>query len=195
MGWPGCWRRPATPLGNRIRARRWTAQGFAAVPRNRPPGFRVFERRYGRLTLLEADFGALFPSDGPRRFHEQMFDARNSPGGPLPPLPAPSDLTDSQLEDELVGLAAQINAATCRWLELAATHPDMAEVAGLAREGYDQLLRIRTLTGLQRGDDGRYIDPATLTRFQRGQLVNVFDVQRMVQTAVRVHFQLDIRTV
>ncbi|MFA5689258.1 MAG: DUF294 nucleotidyltransferase-like domain-containing protein [Kiritimatiellales bacterium] len=82
-----------------------------------------------------------------------------------------------------------------RWLELMTAQPDMAEIAGLAREGFDQLLRIRTSTGLQRGDDGRYLDPAELSRLQRGQLVNVFDVQRMVQAAVRVHFQLDIRNI
>lgn len=80
-----------------------------------------------------------------------------------------------------------------RWLELASARPDMAELAGLAREGYDLLLRIRTLTGLQRGDAGRFIDPATLTQLQRGQLVNVFDVQRMVQESVRIRFQPDGR--
>ena len=81
-----------------------------------------------------------------------------------------------------------------RWLQIAAEFPELADVAGLAREGYNQLLQIRTLTGLQRDDDGRYIDPAALTHLQRGQLVNVFDVQRMVQASVRVHFNLDIRT-
>jgi CBS domain-containing protein len=80
-----------------------------------------------------------------------------------------------------------------RWLELASTHQEMKELASLAREGYDLLLRIRTLTGLQRGDAGRFINPATLTQLQRGQLVNVFDVQRMVQAAVRFRFQLDVR--
>jgi CBS domain-containing protein len=80
-----------------------------------------------------------------------------------------------------------------RWLELAAAQPELKELAVLAREGYDQLLRLRTLTGLQRGDAGRFLDPAMLTKLQRGQLVNVFDVQRMVQTAVRNRFQLDVR--
>ncbi len=82
-----------------------------------------------------------------------------------------------------------------RWLELASAKPEMTELASLAREGYDLLLRIRTLTGLQRGDAGRFIDPATLTQLQRGQLVNVFNVQRMVQDSVRVRFNLDARNV
>lgn len=81
-----------------------------------------------------------------------------------------------------------------RWLEIASAQPEMKETALLAREGYDLLLRIRTLTGLQRGDAGRFIDPESLTRLQKGQLVNVFDVQRMVQAAVRVRFQPDMRT-
>jgi CBS domain-containing protein len=80
-----------------------------------------------------------------------------------------------------------------RWLELSSTQPEMQELASLAREGYDLLLRIRTLTGLQRGDAGRFINPMALTQLQRGQLVNVFDVQRMVQSAVRFKFQLDMR--
>ncbi len=82
-----------------------------------------------------------------------------------------------------------------RWLELASAEPQLKELAGLAREGYDQLLRIRTLIGLQRGDAGRFIDPSTLTQLQRGQLVNVFDVQRMVQDSVRIRFHPDIRSV
>ncbi|MBN2686003.1 MAG: cyclic nucleotide-binding domain-containing protein [Pontiellaceae bacterium] len=78
-----------------------------------------------------------------------------------------------------------------RWLELAATHPDMAELANLARNGYDLLLRFRTLTGLRRHDDGRFVDPGTLDRLEREQLANVFDVQRMVQNSVRRQFNLE----
>jgi CBS domain-containing protein len=78
-----------------------------------------------------------------------------------------------------------------RWQELAATHPELAEVSALARNGYDLLLRFRCLTGLKRNDDGRFIDPATLNRLEREQLANVFDVQRMVQNTVRQHFKLE----
>jgi CBS domain-containing protein len=78
-----------------------------------------------------------------------------------------------------------------RLLELAATHPELAELATLARDGYDQLLRFRNLTGLKRNDDGRFIDPSTLNRLEREQLANVFDVQRMVQNTVRLHFHLE----
>ncbi|MBN2162165.1 MAG: CBS domain-containing protein [Pontiellaceae bacterium] len=80
-----------------------------------------------------------------------------------------------------------------RWAELAILHPELAEVANLARSGYDQLLRFRTLTGLKRKDDGRFIDPGTLNRLEREQLANVFDVQRMVQNTVRRHFNLELQ--
>ena len=78
-----------------------------------------------------------------------------------------------------------------RLQELAATHPELAELAALARDGYDLLLRFRCLTGLKRNDDGRFIDPSTLNRLEREQLANVFDVQRMVQNTVRQHFHLE----
>lgn len=78
-----------------------------------------------------------------------------------------------------------------RWQEIAATHPELAEVAALARNGYDLLLRFRCLTGLKRNDDGRFIDPSALNRLEREQLANVFDVQRMVQNTVRQHFHLE----
>ena len=79
-----------------------------------------------------------------------------------------------------------------RWMELADAHPELAEVANLAHSGYDLLLRFRTLTGLHRNDDGRFIDPGTLDRLEREQLANVFDVQRMVQNSVRRHFNLEM---
>jgi CBS domain-containing protein len=80
-----------------------------------------------------------------------------------------------------------------RWDELASTHPELAEVARLARNGYDLLLRFRTLTGLRRDDDGRFIDPSSLDRLEREQLANVFDVQRMVQQSVRKLFNIEIK--
>ena len=61
-------------------------------------------------------------------------------------------------------------------------------LAALAREGYDFLLRLRTLNGLRRGDSGRHLDPSTLTKLERAQLANVFDVVRTVQQIVQVTF-------
>lgn len=79
-----------------------------------------------------------------------------------------------------------------RWLELANTRPELAELAQLAHDSYDLLLRQRNLIGIRRADDGRYIDPSSLNKLEREQLTNVFDVQRMVQDAVRRLFNLDL---
>ncbi len=75
-----------------------------------------------------------------------------------------------------------------RWDELRRGVPTMQETASLAREGYDFLLRLRTLNGLRRGDSGRHLDPSTLTKLERAQLANVFDVVRSVQQVVQLEF-------
>jgi CBS domain-containing protein len=80
-----------------------------------------------------------------------------------------------------------------RWDELRRSVPACAELAPVAREAYDFLLRLRTLNGLRRADSGRLLDPQTLTRLERAQLANVFDVVRLVQQAVRLEFELDPR--
>lgn len=80
-----------------------------------------------------------------------------------------------------------------RWEDIRRTQPRSVETATLAREGYETLLRLRTLNGLRRGDTGRFIDTATLSKLERAQLSNVFDVLRMVQDSVRLEFQLDLR--
>ncbi|MFP4283232.1 MAG: DUF294 nucleotidyltransferase-like domain-containing protein [Opitutales bacterium] len=80
-----------------------------------------------------------------------------------------------------------------RWLDVGAAAPRLAEVARLAHDGYDLLLRLRLSTGLRRGDSGRFLDPGSLTKLERSQLANVFDVQRMVQEAVRTEFRLELK--
>lgn len=64
------------------------------------------------------------------------------------------------------------------------------ELGQLAAEGYDTLLRLRTLNGLRKGDSGRFIDPSGLTKLQRSELANVFDVQRMLQSLVKHEYRL-----
>lgn len=77
-----------------------------------------------------------------------------------------------------------------RWDELRRNVPRLHELAPLARDSYDFLLRLRTLNGLRRGDSGRYIDPESLTKLERAQLANIFDVVRMVQDSVKLEFSL-----
>ncbi|MGD7652535.1 MAG: DUF294 nucleotidyltransferase-like domain-containing protein [Verrucomicrobiales bacterium] len=78
-----------------------------------------------------------------------------------------------------------------RWQDLRDHQPQIAEVAELAMDAYDELLSLRILTGLRRGDAGRYLEPEKLTKLQRARLSNVFDIQRMVQAKVRSEFPID----
>lgn len=78
-----------------------------------------------------------------------------------------------------------------RFEEIGLRYPELAETAKLAYEAYDFLLRLRTLTGLRRGDTGRYLEPSSLTKLERSQLSNVFDVMRMTQSALRSTFRLE----
>jgi CBS domain-containing protein len=91
----------------------------------------------------------------------------------------------------LLSLKHQLNrhySTGGRWEELRRTVPSARETAALAREAYDFLLRLRTLNGLRRGDSGRHLDPSTLTKLERAQLANVFDVVRTVQQIVQAEF-------
>lgn len=78
--------------------------------------------------------------------------------------------------------------------ELAEKVPAHADLARLAYDGYDELFRLRCLTGLARADAGRFIDPSKLTKLERAQLSNIFDVVRMVQNAIRIEFRLESLT-
>ncbi len=80
-----------------------------------------------------------------------------------------------------------------RWSEIAKRIGSLKEIALLAQEAYDFLLRLRTMNGLKRGDSGRFINPEKLTKMEKAQLVNVFDVVRMVQDSLKKEFQIDLR--
>ncbi|MDP0500689.1 MAG: DUF294 nucleotidyltransferase-like domain-containing protein [Verrucomicrobiota bacterium JB022] len=71
--------------------------------------------------------------------------------------------------------------------------PRLKEWASLAYDSYDFLLRLRILTGLKRGDTGRYIEPNALTKMERTYLSSVFDVVRMGQRNLQVEFHLEPR--
>lgn len=80
-----------------------------------------------------------------------------------------------------------------RWADLQAHVPELAEIAQLGRQSYEDLMRVRVLNGLDHGDSGRFLDPTTLTKLDRARLSNVFDVIRMVQRRVRSDFALEAR--
>ncbi|MDQ8181030.1 DUF294 nucleotidyltransferase-like domain-containing protein [Pelagicoccus sp. SDUM812005] len=77
--------------------------------------------------------------------------------------------------------------------ELGEAVPELREIAQHAYGAYDFLLQLRNLTGLERHDSGRYITPSKLSKLDRAQLSNIFDVVRMTQQAVRRTFHLDPR--
>ncbi|MBC2605694.1 DUF294 nucleotidyltransferase-like domain-containing protein [Pelagicoccus albus] len=78
-----------------------------------------------------------------------------------------------------------------RFEEIKSKAPALEEICKLAYEAYDFLLRLRNSTGLRRGDTGRYIEPSALSKMEKAQLSNVFDVSRMVQSSLRSEFRLE----
>ncbi len=80
-----------------------------------------------------------------------------------------------------------------RWDEIHEKVEKHADLALMAKDSYDVLLKMRTINGLNKGNSGRYIEPSSLTKLQKAQLSNVFDVVRMVQTMIRLEFQLDMK--
>jgi len=80
-----------------------------------------------------------------------------------------------------------------RYQQLQEAVPRVAEFASLAYDAYDFLLRLRILTGLRRGDTGRYVEPSALTKMERTHLTSVFDVVRMAQRTLQTEFHLEQR--
>lgn len=80
-----------------------------------------------------------------------------------------------------------------RWEDIGGQIPELRELALLARECHEELMRIRILNGLKRGDSGRFLDPESLSKLDRTRLAYIFDVLRMVQQYVRNEFRTDSR--
>jgi CBS domain-containing protein len=80
-----------------------------------------------------------------------------------------------------------------RWEDLQRHVPALADLAKVAREAYDVLLALRLTTALTRQDSGRFVDPSKLSKLEKARLAQAFDVVRMVQTHVRLAFNLEIR--
>lgn len=78
-----------------------------------------------------------------------------------------------------------------RWADLRRIE-QYSDLATLAQESCDFMLRLRMRTGMKRNDSGKFIEPNELTKLEKTQLANVFDVVRMAQTAIRVEFGLDM---
>jgi len=77
-----------------------------------------------------------------------------------------------------------------RYEDIEEAVPALSELAKLAYEAYDFLLRFRLLNGVRTGTAGRYIETKSLSKLDRAQLSNVFDVVRMIQSALRTELNL-----
>lgn len=80
-----------------------------------------------------------------------------------------------------------------RWDDLQRNVPAVADLAKVSREAYDVLLALRLSTALARHDSGRFVDPSKLSKLEKARLAQAFDVVRMVQTHVRLAFNLESR--
>ncbi len=78
-----------------------------------------------------------------------------------------------------------------RLRELQRAAPRQADMAVMVQQSYDFMFRLRVLNGLERGDSGRYIEPGKLDKVQRTLLTNAFDVQRILQRALRTEFSIE----
>lgn len=119
---------------------------------------------------------------GMKGIHESEFDLKSKGLAPL---------RDAA---RLLSLRYDLNrrhSTGGRWEEIARHRPELKELAQLAIQSFDDLQTRRTLNGFLRGDSGRFLDPSTLTKLERAQLINLFDVVRMVQQHVSKEYGLD----
>ncbi len=78
-----------------------------------------------------------------------------------------------------------------RFRKLATIMPGMKDLAPEAAAGYEFLMRLRAVNGLENGSSGRYIKPESLNKIQRQTLRNVFSTIEKVQKTLNLRFQLD----
>lgn len=99
-------------------------------------------------------------------------------------------LTDAARVLILQARVGGINNTIRRFAKLAELEPQNADEYNAAAEAYEVLIRLRALIGLRRGDNGRYINPAELSRMQRILLRNTFTPVGEIQQLLNVRFQL-----
>lgn len=85
-----------------------------------------------------------------------------------------------------------VNNTIKRYQRLAELEPQNAELYQNASEAYEILIRLRALIGLRRGDNGRYIKPAELSRLQRVLLRNTFHPVGEIQRLLELRYQLNL---
>lgn len=91
------------------------------------------------------------------------------------------------LSHEVVG----INNTFKRFEKLAELEPSQSELFLQAGKAYEILMRMRALEGIEKGNNGRYLDPKSLGKIQRQLLKNTFSPISELQELIQIRFQLD----
>ena len=84
----------------------------------------------------------------------------------------------------------EVNNTSKRFLALAESDPNNAELYHMAADAYEILIRIRTSQGFQSHDSGRYIQPEMMDKMQRLQLRNAFQPIDEIQKLIKIKFQI-----
>jgi CBS domain-containing protein len=83
-----------------------------------------------------------------------------------------------------------INHTPSRFRKMAELEENNRELYLLAAEAYEILMRLRSKNGLKRKNNGRYIYPNELDKFERTLLRNCFDPIHDLQTVIKIRFQV-----
>lgn len=113
--------------------------------------------------------------------HKNQFDLKARAMMPL---------TDAARVLVLEARQGKINNSFRRFEFMAEKEPQNAELYQEAAKAYEYLIRLRALIGLQRKDNGRFIEPKELTRLQRILLRNTFTPVKEIQSLLEIRFQL-----
>jgi len=105
-------------------------------------------------------------------------------------LRAMMPLTDAARILILSKKLGKINNTFERFEKLAEVEPQNKELYEQAAEAYEILIRYRALQGLENKDNGRYLNPANLTKMQRLNLRNSFRPIKELQSILQVRFQV-----
>lgn len=100
-------------------------------------------------------------------------------------------LTDAARVLILQAKKGGINNTIQRFKALATLEPQNEELYLAAAEAYEILVRMRARIGLKRQDNGRYLNPGELSRFQRVLLRNTFNPVQEIQQLLEVRFQIN----
>lgn len=113
--------------------------------------------------------------------HKDAFDIKQRAMLPL------TDAARVMIIDKKIG---GINNTPERFRKLASLDEHNRELLNLAADAYEILMRLRAKNGIKRNNNGRYIYPHELDKFERTLLRNCFDPINELQLILKVRFNL-----